>query len=146
MKADFDIYDIPPISPRSEGPPRLPSAEQRKYYHDLAGRVVKKIKPEDPEAWLRGFCKRAIGRERPATAQDHNRAITALEHKIGRRDRQGIKTQPKLLKKMWTLARSGPGETILRDIVGEVTGHKTDSTRHLKRGEALEVIKRLQRN
>jgi len=45
---------------------------------------------------------------------------------------------------MWTLARLGPGELILRDIVREATGHRTDSTRHLSRKEAREVVKRLQ--
>jgi len=143
MKPDIDIYDIPRRPPRCEWPPRLPSAKQRDYYRDLVQRVVKKIKPGDPDAWLRGFCRQAIGKDRPATAQDYNRVITALEHKVGRRDRVGLKTPPKLLQKIWTLARKGPGEMILRDIVREVTGHRTDSTRHLRRREALEVIKRL---
>ncbi len=143
MNVHVDIYDIPPRPPRHEGPPRLPSSKQREYHLDLARRVVEKVEPDDQEAWLKGFCRKAIGKDKPVTAQDHNRIITALEHKTGRRDRAGLRTPPKLLQKMWILARSGPGELILRDIVREVTGHRTDSTRHLKRREALEVIRRL---
>jgi len=141
--AGCDIYDIPPRPDHCDGPPRLPSAKQRQYFQDIAGRVVKKLQPSDPDAWLRGFCRQAIGRDRPATAQDFNKAITALEHRAGKRDRQGLRTPPGLLKKMWTLARIGPGELTLRDIVHEVTGHRTDSTRHLSRKEAREVVKRL---
>jgi len=86
--AGCDIYDIPPRPTHPDGPPRLPSAKQRQYCMDIAWRVVKKINPDDPKAWLRGFCRQAIGKGVPLTAQDHNRLITALEHRAGKRDRE----------------------------------------------------------
>ena len=145
MAAYVDIYDVPPRPPRGDGPPRLPSARQREYYRDLTARVMDRAGApiQDPAAWLRGFCRRIIGKNAPLTAQDHNKVITALEYRAGRRDRGGKRTAPMLLKRMWALARGGPGELVLRDCVREVTGHRTDSTRHLSRKEAAEVIRRM---
>ena len=151
--------------------PKTVSADQVVFLLDLIGDIQAlwlesrggSVPRSEYVAWIGGVLNRnhAMGEPRMYGSLDEIHTamhelsawrawclITALQQIRSRLDakrpREALTTPRPLVTAIWTSARrGGMDEELLREIVRDVTRGETDSTRRLRRAEAIEVLRRV---